>query len=170
MQQQHQFDQLPEDARQFWLEKQRQLNATIQRFSYAILVIPTRMPPVEKSGLLYVTAHNLWFEDFEKPPLFFLKTSSRYKKTLLQMPVSTLGTIETMLQSTLEEDILHPRKRAGFWAPLWRLLNADPVHLVITGTDSAGQEYRYAFRELDDPDAWMHSLSTLKDTPPEAEV
>ena len=156
------LDQLPENVRTFWEEKQHELNDTLLSFSYSILVLYTRMPSTEKSGILYLMGRDLWFEDFPKPPLFFLGRSSSYKKTLIQIPRHTIAKVELVKQSALKTghdyQARETTQQIGFMQRILQLFTSDPLYLLISGDSESGEPFQYAFRELNDPNAWVAVL------------
>jgi hypothetical protein len=155
-----QLEKLPDNIRKFWEDKQTELEDTLIRFSYAILTIPTQFAPIEKNGILYLMKRNLWFEDFQKPPFFiFMRSSSQYKKTIIQMPLETLENFEVVRQSALEELITGEKPRLGFFHNIFRLMRVDPIYLFVSGKETSGNTFQYAFRELDDPESWSRTLS-----------
>ncbi len=153
-----QLKQLPENVRTFWEEKQRELGEKLLLFSYTIFVKPTSFPPPEKSGIFYLMERNLWFEDFPKPPLFFLNRDSKYKKTLIQIPRQSITTVELVKQSVLDQVLQNKQRRPGFIQKLMRLISPDPLYLLVSGNQGSGNSFQYAFRELNDPDAWLQAL------------
>ena len=158
-----QLEKLPENVRNFWEDKQRELDDILLRFSYAILTLPSQFPPIEKSGILYLMKSNLWFEDFPKPPLFFfVKSTSQYKKTIIQMPLETLENVETIRQSALHDFLLEKNRGLGFLRNIFRLASPDPMYLFISGKLASGNYFQYAFRELDDLESWLLTLSEWK--------
>jgi hypothetical protein len=158
-----QLKKLPENVREFWEDKQRELDDTLLRFSYAILVIPGEYFLVEKVGLIYLMKKNLWFEDFQKPPFFlFARSAPQYKKTIIQIPLETVENFETVRQSTLQELFLGEKRRSGFFKNIFQLLSSDPLYLLISGKQAADSDFQYAFRELDNPVSWVQTLSDWK--------
>ena len=158
-----QLKNLPENVREFWEDKQRELDDTLLRFSYAILTVPGQYFLVEKVGLIYLMKKNLWFEDFQKPPFFlFAKNTSQYKKTIIQIPLETLENFEIIRQSALQELLLDKKPRSGFFQNLFQLIGSEPTYLLISGQQTADSSFRYAFRELDNPESWIQMLSDWK--------
>ena len=156
-----QLDQLPENVREFWEEKQRELEEKLAIFSYAILVKPTRVPFPEKGGILYLMERNLWFEDFQKPPLFFLNRTPKYKKTLIQIPRQSITSVELVNQSALEERFQGIAQHSGFFQNLLHIFKPDPVYVLISGHLESEGPFTYAFRELNDPEMWRQNLENL---------
>ena len=152
------LDQLPENVRIFWEEKQDELGETLYLFSYAIFVNPAQFPLPEKSGILYLMEENLWFEDFPKPPMFFFNKTSKYKKTLIQIPRQAITTVELIKQSRLEEVFLGKESRSGFLRNIVKFMSPEPTYLVISENQNSANPSRYAFRELNDPEAWLQAL------------
>lgn len=158
-----QLKKLPQNVREFWESKQRELEDTLLRFSYAIFTTPGQYFLVEKTGLLYLMKKNLWFEDFQKPPFFlFARSAPQYKKTIIQIPLETVENFETIRQAALQELLLGKKHRSGFLQDLFRLIGSDPLYLLISGKHTADSSLRYAFRELDDPVSWVQTLSDWK--------
>jgi hypothetical protein len=157
-----QLKKLPEHVRKFWEDKQKEFEDTLIRFSYAILIIPSQISPIQKSGILYLMKRNLWFEDFPKPALFsFIITTPQYKKTMIQMPLETLENVKVIPQSVLNELLLGKKHRSAFSQGIFRWLNPDPACLLVSGKEVSGNRFQYAFRELDDPGSWVLTLSDL---------
>ena len=154
-----QLEKLSENVRTFWEDKQRELEDTLLRFSYTILTTPGQYFLVEKPGILYLMKKNLWFEDFPKPPFFFFTRSSSQKKTLIQIPLKTVENFEAIGQSALRELFLGKKPRSGFLQGIFRLSN--PIYLLVSGKQAADSDFRYAFRELDDPESWVKTLSEV---------
>jgi len=155
-----QLAKLPENVRKFWEDKQREVDDTLIRFSYAVLTESAERFLVNKSGILYLMKNNLWFEDFPKPPLFFfLGTKSEYKKTLIQMPRAALGKVEIIPESALHELFQGKKQGSGFFQNLFRLFGAEPRYLLLSGKQASGSSFQYAFHELDDPQSWVQTLS-----------
>ena len=153
-----QLDQLPENVQTFWEEKQNELGERLLLFSYAIFVNPDHFPLPEKSGILYLMERNLWFEDFPKPPLFFLNRTSKYKKTLIQISRQTITSVELIKQSGLEEVFWGKPSGAGFLRNIAKLISPDPTYLLLSASQNAENPSRYAFREINDPKAWLQAL------------
>jgi hypothetical protein len=152
------LDQLPENVQTFWEEKQNELGERLLLFSYAIFVNPAHFPLPEKSGILYLMEQNLWFEDFPKPPLFFLNRTSKYKKTLIQIPRQTIATVELIKQSGLEEVFLGKRSGSGFFRYIAKLMSPEPTYLFISESQNTENPSGYAFREINDPKTWLQAL------------
>ncbi len=158
-----QLEKLPENVRTFWEKKQQELDDTLLRFSYAILTTPGQYFLAEKAGILYLMKKNLWFEDFQKPAFFlFARGSSQYKKTLIQIPLEAGERFETIRQSALHELFLGKKPRSGFLRDIFHLIRNDPLYLLISGKQIADSRFQYAFRELDDPESWVQTLSAWK--------
>ena len=153
-----QLDQLPENVQTFWEEKQNELGERLLLFSYAIFVNPAHLPLPEKSGILYLMEQNLWFEDFPKPPLFFLNRTSKYKKTLIQIPRQAISSVELIKQSGLEEIFLRKRPGSGFFRSIAKLMSPESTYLLLAASQNAENPSRYAFREINDPKTWLQAL------------
>jgi hypothetical protein len=154
-----QLEKLSENVRTFWEDKQRELEDTLLRFSYAILTTPGQYFLVEKPGILYLMKKNLWFEDFPKPPLFFFARSSSQKKTLIQIPLETVENFEAIQQPALHELFLGQKPRSGVLQGIFR--RSNPRYLLVSGKHAADSDFRYAFRELDNPESWVQTLSEV---------
>lgn len=155
------LQQLPENVRKFWEDKQRELEDTLILFSYATFVESPSFPGTGKSGILYLMEQNLWFEDFEKPPIFFLSQKSTYTKTLIQIPRHAITNVGLVRGSVLDEFLRG--KRAPFEIKhniFWRLIHSDSVHLVVSGAQDSGTSFQYIFRDLDEPESWVRILQS----------
>lgn len=149
---------LPESVRKYWEEKQRELEDTLILFSYTIFVTPTNLPPTEKAGILYLMKRNLWFEDFPKPPLFFLNIASKYEKTLIQIPRQAVTRVKLIRQSALNDLTQGKRQHSGIIQNILRLISSDPFYLIVSGTQESGASFQYAFRDLQEPESWVRAL------------
>ncbi len=153
--------QLPENARIFWEKKQQEVNDTLLLFSYATFVETPHVPASEKNGLLYLMERDLWFEDFQKPQVFFLPQKADYTKTVIQIPRPTIENAELIRESLLADFLQGKRQqinknpRGIFW---W--FGSDPVHLVISGTQESESQLQYIFREMEDPESWVQALTS----------
>ena len=118
----------------------------------------TSGPALEKSGIFYLMERNLWFEDFPKPPLFFFNKTSTYKKTQLQIPRSSISTVELVKRSTFEEKFFGRKPPSGIFQNILGLFNPEPTYLIISIAQDTDAPIQYAFRELDDPENWLQAL------------
>ncbi len=157
-----QLQQLPENVKKYWEEKQRELEDTLIQFSYTVFVIPSNLVFAEKTGILYLMERDLWFEDFPKPPLFFLNTASKYKKTLIQIPRQTITNVELLSQSTLHEIVQGKPQHSGIFQNIFRLIRSEPLYLLVSGVQDSGQAFQYAFRDLQNPESWVPALQVRK--------
>jgi hypothetical protein len=154
-----QLQHLPDNVKAFWEDKQRDLDDTLLLFSYSIMATLPNFPFPEITGILYLMQRDLWFEDFPKPPLFFLNRPSKYQKTLIQIPRTSITEVQLLRQSALEAMLRDtPQQTPEFLRKLSRFFSRDPYYLVVTGVSMAGKAFQYAFREVNDPDSWLQTL------------
>ena len=157
-----QLAKLPAQSRKFWEDKQRELQDTLIRFSYAVLTVPAELSSVDQSGLLYLMQQNLWFEDFPKPPpLISIGKPREYQKTLIRMPVAALEKFEVIPESVLKMRFQDKPQHSGFFRNLAYFLGVNPKYLLFSGKLAAGSRFQYAFREIDEPQVWVQTLSAL---------
>lgn len=162
-----QIKNLPENVRKFWEDKQVELEDTLIQFSYAIVTDPSKTFQIQKSGLLYLMKRNLWFEDFQKVSAFsfFIRGSTQYKKTLIQIPVETIEDIKLTPKSFSDSVVRGKQQRSGFFQKLFCFMKGAPaMYLLISGKEISGTSFQYAFGELDNPDAWLQVLSEVLET------
>jgi hypothetical protein len=151
---------LSENVRRFWEEKQAKLQDTLLRFSYAVLTLPSGFTTVEKSGLLYLMKHNLWFEDFPKSSTFatLFQRSSQYEKMLLQLPLETVEQVQVLPQVALDTFFVEFSVRSNPFQWIARMFGIGPKYLCVTGKDVSGHDVRYAFRDVTEPEVWEQAI------------
>ena len=150
---------LPENVREFWEEKQREFGEKLLKFSYAALLDPARFPCPEKSGLCYVMERHLYFEDFPKASPFFLMNVEKYKKTLIQIPLQAVVTVELLKLPQFEEKFFGRQRSSGV-AGFFQWFRPIPAYLVVSAQREAHALTHYVFRDLDTPDAWLTLLQS----------
>lgn len=153
------LQQLSEEARTFWEEKQESLQEELLFFSYSNLVESPQSPAYDKSGVLYLMERHLWFEDFPKAPVFFLPQRSEYTKTLIQVPRAAITHVEFVKESVLP-DVLQGKQPSQEMPRsfLWRIFHSDPLHLIVSGQEESNAPFRYIFRDFDEPETWRQLL------------
>jgi hypothetical protein len=156
-----QLQNIPANVRKFWNDKQQALNDTLQRFSYGVLVESADVMLRETSGLLYLMQQNLWFEDFPKSSVFssLFQQNANYTKTLLQIPVNTISEVRLVPPFELARLLLETSRPSGGIFSFFRILTPKQNTLFLTGKDATGRDFKCAFRDLEDPDAWHRALS-----------
>ncbi len=152
------LDHLSENIRTYWEEKQQERGETLHQFSYAILVEPVRFPAPEKSGILYIMEHNVWFEDFPKPPLFFLNSPSNYKKTQFHIPRTSITDVELITRSAFEQRFFDKQPSSGPLQGILNIFKTDPVYCIISERQENGDLLQHVFREVDEPEGWLKAL------------
>ncbi|OJF75712.1 MAG: hypothetical protein BKP49_10985 [Treponema sp. CETP13] len=77
----------------FWLTKEKDLGEKIIAKSFARLIGKARNGLIEKKGLLYCTADNIYFEDFAKSTMydFILPQNTNYEKFSMQFQISDIS-------------------------------------------------------------------------------
>jgi hypothetical protein len=152
---------LSENVRKFWEEKQITLQDTLRRFSYAVLTLPSGVMTVEKGGILYLMTRNLWFEDFQKSSTFssLFQSSSQYKKMLLQLPVGTIEQVQIVPGFALNTFSPEFPARSGRFQWFTRMFSKEPQYLCLAGKEASGQDVRYVFREVGEPEAWVQAIT-----------
>jgi hypothetical protein len=156
-----QLQNLPASVRKFWDDKQQALHDTLQRFSYGVLVEPADVMLREASGLLYLMHQNLWFEDFPKSSIFasLFQQNANYTKTLLQFPLNAISEVRLIPSFELDRLLLEPSRSSGGMFSFLRFFSSRQNTLFLAGKDATGQDFKCAFRDLDDPAAWHQALS-----------
>ncbi len=156
-----QLQNLPDNVRKFWDEKQQTLQDTLLRFSYGVFVEPADVILHEKSGLLYVMRQNLWFEDFPKSSTFssLFHQNAEYTKTRIQIPRAAIAEVRLIPSAELGHALLGTSPSSAGILDFFRLFKPRPNTLLLNGADAAGQPIRCALRDLDDPDDWFRILS-----------
>ncbi|GAK60243.1 hypothetical protein U27_00134 [Candidatus Vecturithrix granuli] len=153
-----QLQDLPRNIQQFWEEKQQECGEQVIIFSYAVLLGSSEAPTPEKSGILYLMERNLWFEDFPKPPFFLFNRATTYKKTLLQIPRTTILTVELIKKSGFEVCLQGKPSRTGALQKLFTIFVPDPVYLRVVQRRDGQESDLYYFRELNEPEAWIQAF------------
>jgi len=153
-----QLHNLPPNIRQFWEEKQQECGEQVIIFSYAVLLGSPEASAPEKSGILYLMERNLWFEDFPKPPFFLYNRATTYKKTLLQIPRTTILSVELIRKSGLEVRLQGKSPRIGALQKFFALFTPDPVYLRVTQKQENGGTRTYQFREVNESEAWIQAF------------
>lgn len=154
-----QLHNLPPNIRQFWEEKQQECGEHVILFSYAVLLGSPETSAPEKSGILYLMERNLWFEDFPKPPFFLFNRAATYKKTLLQIPRTTILTVELVKKSGLEVRLHGKAPRTSALQKLFAVFAPDPVYLRVMQRQENGETRIYQFREVNAPEAWIQAFN-----------
>ncbi len=156
-----QLQNLPANVRKFWEEKEQALHDTLLRFSYVVCVEPAEVILREKSGLLYLMRQNLWFEDFPKSSAFssLFQQSGEYTKTRIQIPLTAITDVRLVTSPELGPELLGTRPSSGGVPAFLRLFKPKPTTLFLAGSNAAGHAIRYAFQNLDAPDAWYQTIS-----------
>ncbi|PIE33480.1 hypothetical protein CSA56_11800 [candidate division KSB3 bacterium] len=153
-----QLDQIPDNIRTYWEKKQQERGEALYRFSFAVLVQPGRIPATEKSGILYIMERNVWFEDFPKPPLFFLNQSSNYKKTEIHISRASIIGAELLRQSAFEERFFDKRPSSGLLQNILTLFKTDPIYCIISERQKNGSLFQHVFRGLEEAEDWLKAL------------
>lgn len=157
-----QLEKLPEQIRAFWQKKEAECNDGLVRFSYAVRLIPSGFVIAEQGGLLYLMERDLWFEDFPKSSMFtfLFQNAPVYEKTRIQIPVTTITQGRIVSPSEMKSLLFEtPARSSRFQQILASIFESRTRHLFLSGTDTTGQPFRYAFRDIDDPVAWVHALT-----------
>lgn len=156
-----QLQNLPANVRKFWEEKQSTLDDTLLRFSYGVLVEAKDVMLRETGGLAYLMRRNLWFEDFPKSSIFssLFQSKAPYTKTQLQFPLTRITEVRLVPPSELGPLLCQTDRPPGKLLKILQMFNPKPTVLFLAGKDAVDRNFRYAFRDLDDPDAWYQTLS-----------
>jgi len=152
------LQKLPENVRAFWEAKEREFNERLIKFSYSVWIEPIRFPYPEKGGLCYLMEQHLCFEDFPKAGLFFFNKTEAYVKTNFRIPLSAVCSVELLRSSEFEEKFFGRSYSRGWFAELFPFLHPEPMMLVIGVRQNSGEATYSAFREMDDPEAWLSLL------------
>ena len=82
-----------QEAAEFWQQKEQETGAPIIYRSFSILLGNSHKGKVDLSGLIYISAGSLFFEDFEKQdPISWLvkRKKSTYEKYCFSFPLEEL--------------------------------------------------------------------------------
>ncbi|MDY0095926.1 MAG: hypothetical protein RBT80_24790 [Candidatus Vecturithrix sp.] len=153
-----QLQNLPPNVQQFWEEKQQECGEQVILFSYAVWLESPITSVREKSGILYLMERNLWFEDFPKPPFFLFNRADTYKKMRLQIPRTTILSVELVKKSGLEIRSQREKSRTGVIQKFCSLFTPDPVYLRVMCEVEGKESGIYYFREVNESDAWIQAF------------
>lgn len=153
-----QLRDLPDNVQQFWEEKQQEHGEQLIMFSYAVLLGNPATTAPEKSGILYLMERHLWFEDFPKPPLFLFTRTTTYKKTLIQIPRSSITKVDLVTKSGVDARLHGKMPRNGALQRFFFLFTPDPVYLHLLQEPEGADSMTYCFREVNEPESWVHVL------------
>ncbi|PID57710.1 hypothetical protein CSB45_05615 [candidate division KSB3 bacterium] len=150
-----QIDQLPENIRDFWAQKQQEHGEALLKFSYGILSFVTETTLSEKYGVVYLMEQHLCFEDFYKAPHFLLQRHApEYIKTRLKILRASLSDIQILRQREVEKRFLGVESSSGPLANFLDLFRRSPDYLVLTEAEGS----TFIFRDLDHPESWLEAL------------
>ena len=153
-----QLDQLSEDIRAFWEQKQQEFGEGLVKFSYGILMNPKGSSMSEKCGVVYLMEQHVCFEDFYKAPLFFQTNAPQFKKTQLRIPRASITKGEILQQKEFEKRFFGQEPSSGILQNILNIFRQKPSYLVLTEIQNPETPRTHIFRDLDEPERWLEAL------------
>ena len=152
------LDQLPEDVRKFWEQKQQEFGEGLVKFSYGIYMSFKTSPITEKCGIIYLMEQHLCFEDFYKAPLFFQTKAPEFKKTQFRIPRASIAKTEILQKEEFEKKFLGQEPSSSLFQNILNIFRSRSTYLEITETQETAVPTLHIFRDLDDPELWLKAL------------